>query len=65
MAGQLGGRDAMATLNGALKVQHCPRQVYGTYLFILPLQQSSHWLAHFRSEVTEAQKDPELPKDPQ
>lgn len=54
----------MATLNGALKVQHCPRQVYGTYLFILPLQQSSH-CAHFRSEVTEAQKDPELPKDPQ
>lgn len=54
----------MATLNGALKVQHCPRQVYGTYLLILPSQQSSH-CAHFRSEVTEAQKDPELPKDPQ
>lgn len=54
----------MATLNRALKVQHCPRQVHNTYLFILPSQQSSHY-AHFRSEVTEAQKDQELPKDPQ
>lgn len=49
----------MATPNGALKVQYCPSQGHNTCLFILPSQQSYHY-AHFRSEVTEAQKDQEL-----
>lgn len=64
MAGQLGGLEAR---NGHTKwgsqSATLSRQVYGTYLFILPLQQSSH-CAHFRSEVTEAQKDPGTSQGP-
>lgn len=51
----------MATPNGALKVQQS--QGHNTCLFILPSQQSYHY-AHFRSEVTEAQKDQELAQGP-